>query len=49
MIQRLGEDMDDLTDIAEQVLASGKLYKVGVDPAGVGGIMLRPSCAVTAA
>jgi len=39
VIQRLGEDMDDLTEIAEQVLASGKLYKVGVDPAGVGGII----------
>ena len=39
VIDRLGDDMDDLTEMAEQVLASGKLYKVGVDPAGVGGII----------
>ncbi len=39
IIERLGEDIEELAAIAKRVKASGKLFKVGLDPAGVGGIV----------
>lgn len=39
LVDRVGEDVDEVADIAEQVLASGLLDKIGVDPAGLGAIL----------
>lgn len=39
VIDRLGEDIEELAEVARKVKASGKLFKVGLDPAGVGGIV----------
>ena len=39
IVERLGQDIDELADIVEHVDASGKLYQVGFDPFGVGAIV----------
>lgn len=37
--KRIGDDVDDVADIAKAVYDTGKLYKIGVDPHGLGGIL----------
>ena len=39
MVARIGNDIEEVADIVEQVDASGLLDKVGIDPAGIGGIV----------
>jgi phage terminase large subunit-like protein len=39
LVEQIGEDVEQVADIAAQVEASGKLDKVGVDPAGLGAIL----------
>lgn len=42
IVDRLGDDMEELTELAKKVKASGKLpakNAVGVDPAGLGGVV----------
>lgn len=39
MVKRIGDDMEEVADIVEQIDAAGLLDKVGIDPAGVGGIV----------
>lgn len=42
IIERLGDDMDELTELTRKVVASGKLpakNAAGVDPAGLGGVV----------
>ncbi len=39
LVEQIGEDVEQVADIAAQVQASGKLDKVGVDPAGLGAIL----------
>ena len=39
LVKRVGDDLDDLAQIAARIEESGKLDKVGIDPAGVGGIL----------
>lgn len=39
MVKRVGEDVEEMADIAEKVFASGLLDKIGVDPAGLGAIL----------
>ncbi len=39
LVEHFGEDVEQLGDIVEQVLLSGKFHKVGVDPSGLGGIL----------
>lgn len=39
MVTNIGEDVADVADIAAQIEASGKLDKIGCDPAGLGGIL----------
>lgn len=39
MVKRIGDDMEEVADIVEQIEAAGLLDKVGIDPAGVGGIV----------
>lgn len=39
MVNRIGEDLDEVADIVSLIESSGKLDKVGIDPAGVGGIL----------
>ena len=39
LVERVGDDLDDLAQIAARIEQSGKLDKVGIDPAGVGGIL----------
>jgi len=39
LVKRVGEDVDELADIAEQVYESGLLDKIGCDPAGIGTIL----------
>jgi len=38
LVKVMGDDVSDVADIVAQVEASGKLDKVGCDPAGLGGI-----------
>jgi len=38
LVTTIGDDVADVADIAAQMLASGKLDKVGCDPSGLGGI-----------
>ena len=38
MVGHIGDDLDEVADIVEQVYASGLLYEVGLDPAGIGAI-----------
>ena len=35
----IGDDVQDVADICQQVFASGLLDKIGVDPVGLGGIL----------
>ena len=39
LVERIGDDVDQVATLVAQVEASGKLDKVGVDPAGIGGIL----------
>lgn len=39
LVEQIGEDVEEVADITAQIEASGKLDKVGVDPAGLGGIL----------
>jgi len=39
LVERIGDDVDQVAALVAQVEASGKLDKVGVDPAGIGGIL----------
>lgn len=39
LVERVGDDLDDLAEIVSRIEESGKLDKVGIDPAGVGGIL----------
>jgi phage terminase large subunit-like protein len=39
LVEHLGEDVEQLGDLVEQCLLSGKLNKIGVDPSGLGGIL----------
>lgn len=39
LVERVGDDLDDLAQIVSRIEESGKLDKVGIDPAGVGGIL----------
>lgn len=39
LVQRIGEDVEQFAAYAAQVYESGKLDKIGVDPAGLGGIL----------
>lgn len=39
MVEHIGDDVDEVADIVEQVEASGLLYRVGLDPAGIGAIL----------
>lgn len=39
IVSHIGEDMEELTDIVEKVEKAGVLDKIGIDPAGVGGIL----------
>lgn len=39
LVSRVGEDVDEVADIAEQIYASDLLDKIGVDPAGLGAIL----------
>ena len=39
LVKRIGDDVDEVAEIASRVERSGKLDKVGVDPAGLGAIL----------
>lgn len=39
LVERVGEDVDELVDIAEQIFDAGLLDKIGVDPVGLGAIL----------
>lgn len=39
LCKRIGDDIDDVVSIVQRVDAAGLLDKVGVDPAGIGGIL----------
>ena len=39
LVKRIGDDVDDVADIVEQVEESGLLDKVGCDPVGIGAIL----------
>lgn len=39
IVEKVGEDIDDLALIAKQVYDSGKLNKIGLDPLGLGGLL----------
>lgn len=39
LVERIGEDVEELADIAEQIYDSGLLDKIGCDPAGIGAIV----------
>ena len=41
MVKRVGDDVDELADICEQVLDSGLLDLIGCDPVGLGAILDR--------
>lgn len=38
LVNKIGDDVDEIAEICAQIEASGKLDKIGVDPAGIGGI-----------
>lgn len=38
LVKRIGDDVDEVADIVEQVEAAGLLHQVGLDPAGIGAI-----------
>ncbi|MFW1946247.1 terminase large subunit, partial [Acinetobacter guillouiae] len=39
IVERVGDDIDQLAKIAKQVFDSGKLDKIGLDPLGLGGLL----------
>ncbi|MCE3605831.1 terminase large subunit [Massilia sp. P8910] len=39
LVERVGDDVQQVAKLAAQVEASGKLDKIGVDPSGLGGIL----------
>lgn len=39
LVERIGDDVAEVADIAAQLDASGKLDKIGIDPGGIGGIL----------
>lgn len=39
LVERIGDDVEQVADLMAQLDASGKLDKIGVDPAGLGGIL----------
>lgn len=39
LVTRIGEDVDEVVDIVEQIYSAGLLDKVGVDPVGIGAIL----------
>ena len=39
VVDKVGEDIDQLAAIAKKVYDSGKLYKIGLDPLGLGGLL----------
>jgi phage terminase large subunit-like protein len=39
LVKRIGDDVEGVADIVEQVMESGLLDKVGVDPVGIGAIL----------
>ncbi len=39
LVKRVGEDVDELADIAEQIYEAGLLDKIGCDPVGLGAIL----------
>ena len=39
IVEHMGEDVTGVGDIVEKVKASGKLYKIGIDPSGIGALM----------
>ena len=39
LVKKIGDDVEDIATICAQLESSGKLDKIGVDPAGVGGIV----------
>lgn len=39
LVERIGDDTEEVAQIAETLLRSGKLDKIGVDPQGLGGIV----------
>lgn len=38
LVKRIGDDVDEVADIVEQLEAAGLLHQVGLDPAGIGAI-----------
>lgn len=38
LVKRIGDDVDEVADIVEQIEAAGLLHQVGLDPAGIGAI-----------
>lgn len=39
LVKQIGDDVDEVADIVEQVYAAGLLHQVGLDPAGIGAIL----------
>lgn len=39
LVERIGDDVDQVADIAEQIQLSGLLDKIGCDPVGIGAIL----------
>lgn len=39
LVTRMGDDVDEVADICDQIEMSGLLDKIGVDPAGIGAIL----------
>lgn len=39
LVDSVGDDVDEVVGIVQQVLATGKLDKIGVDPVGIGSIL----------
>jgi len=39
LVKRIGDDVDEVADIVEQIESAGLLDKVGIDPAGIGAIL----------
>lgn len=39
LVKRVGDDVDEVADIAEQIYSSELMDKIGVDPAGLGAIL----------
>ncbi len=39
LVKQIGDDVDEVADVVEQVYAAGLLHQVGLDPAGIGAIL----------